>query len=184
MDAFLRLFRLLIINPALVGIAMLKFCKQFFLVFLVVGSLFGCAAHRLAGTGEPTSNNGYALITIKSNMSGILPFNPDDFWGMPLILELAPEKTYLVQMKSGVYKLGTIASGMSVGWGTFNKMPFTIAPGKVVYLGEHIFMRGSGMKYSWAVVDALDKSLASLSPAEIKEISGLPVERALPKKNN
>lgn len=146
--------------------------------------LTSCAtAHREVNSqSTQISGNGYVLVTIRSDMQGVLPLKPDSFWGVPAFLTLVSDKSYLLQMKAGGYSFGGLTVGTSIGWGTYSNVPFTVAPGKVVYLGEHRLQRTSGSTYSWEVRDALDEAIRALPTDSAKEIAGLPIERAVPSK--
>ncbi len=147
-------------------------------------AIFVVGASQSVGAGESSTGKwGYVLITIKSDLRGVLPIKPNSFWGSPQFLQLVPERHYLLGIKPGGYSFGGLTvfgGGWQLGWGTFNKAPFTVQAGKVVYLGEHTFSRTSGDTYSWHVSDTLSETLAGLNPKQQKLIEGLPIEKEIP----
>src|ERR1700730_6455119 len=84
--------------------------------------------------GAP-ANRGYVLITVQSDMSGTLPLKPDSFWSGAVFCPFTPNKTYLFKMRPGGYSFGGIVSGMKLGMSTFNRVPVTLKPDTVTYVG-------------------------------------------------
>ena len=129
--------------------------------------------------GAP-ANRGYVLITVQSDMSGTLPLKSDSFWSGAVYAPFTPNKTYLFKMRPGGYSFGGIVSGMKLGMSTFNRVPFTVKPDTVTYVGTHRFMRTSSSTYSWKVEDNLEQSLAGLDASSRQVIEGLPIEKTIP----
>jgi hypothetical protein len=154
------------------------------LLGMIVAIFVGGIGQSVDAGESSTRKLGYVLITIKSDLGGILPIKPDSFWGAPQFLPLVPERHYLLGFKPGGYSFGGLVAsgngGWQLGWSTFNKAPFKVQAGKVVYLGEHAFSRTSGDTYSWHVSDTLSQTLAGLNAKQQQLIEGLPIEKEIP----
>ncbi len=124
-----------------------------------------------------------AAVTVTLMAPEVEAIKPDSFWRSPQFLELAPERHYLLGLWPGTYSFGglTVAhGGFKLGTSTFNKSPFKIAAGKVVYIGQHEFIGTSANTFSWDVSDKLAESLAGLNPKQKELIEGWPIDKQIP----
>jgi len=160
----------------------MRVITRWLFILLCLVAMAGCNAGRLAGSAtRPDPKMGYVLVSIDSDFGGVLPIKPDSFWGAPSFLGLAPNKTYLLQLRSGGYSFGAIGTTrILIGWGTYGIAPFSVQPGKVVYLGKYTFRMVGTRKYSLYVKDSLPESLRDLDEAARGEITGLPIEHDVP----
>ncbi len=143
---------------------------------LAVIALAGCAKPRVAGEGSRDPNKGYVLFQASSSFSNALISIKSNGFEMnaPILVFVPPAGARLLEVNPGTYSVGGISRGMGVG--LTGSSSFTVARGRVTYIGDHRLSMHDRDVIRWEMASDLPGALKELPAPAAAEITGLPVD--------